>query len=171
MATGSGSEELSGLHRKHGQEFACELTTAPCPTGAQHMRNRMRTRLAGMQKRLNDKAINAQFGMRGPPGRPWARTASGIPAAPLRRRLPAQQQRPRSVLHAPRLDRRFRCHSRLFPGDRIRAGKTAVTYEGRPVDMSVPRQRLEAGGTEVTSCGAAVSTCLPPLGVMCHGTE
>lgn len=44
---------------------------------------------------------------------------------------------------------RFRCHSRLFPGDPIPAGKTAVAYEGRPVDISVPQQRLEAGGTEV----------------------
>lgn len=44
---------------------------------------------------------------------------------------------------------RFRCHGRLFPGDLIPAGRTAVAYEGRPVDISVPRQRLEAGGTEV----------------------
>jgi Caspase domain len=44
---------------------------------------------------------------------------------------------------------RFRCHSRLFPCDRIPARKTAVAYEGRPVDISVPQQRLAAGGTEV----------------------
>jgi hypothetical protein len=44
---------------------------------------------------------------------------------------------------------RFRCHNRLFPGDLIPAGKTAVAYEGRPIDISVPQQRLDAGGTEV----------------------
>jgi hypothetical protein len=44
---------------------------------------------------------------------------------------------------------RFRCHSRLFPCDLIPAGKTAVAYEGRPIDISVPEQRLKAGGTEV----------------------
>ncbi len=44
---------------------------------------------------------------------------------------------------------RYRCHSRLFPGDLIPAGKTAVAYEGRPIDISVPRQRLEAGGADV----------------------
>lgn len=44
---------------------------------------------------------------------------------------------------------RFRCHSRLFPGDLIPAGKTAVAYEGRPVDISVPKERLAAGGTKV----------------------
>ena len=44
---------------------------------------------------------------------------------------------------------RYRCHSRLFPGDLIPAGKTAVAYEGRPIDISVPQQRLDAGGTEV----------------------
>ena len=44
---------------------------------------------------------------------------------------------------------RFRCHSRLFPGDLIPAGRTAVAYEGRAIDISVPQQRLDAGGTEV----------------------
>ena len=44
---------------------------------------------------------------------------------------------------------RYRCHSRLFPGDLIPAGKTAVAYEGRPIDISVPQQRLDAGGADV----------------------
>jgi hypothetical protein len=44
---------------------------------------------------------------------------------------------------------RFRCHSRLFPGGWIPSGKTAVAFEGRPVDISVPKERLEAGGSEV----------------------
>jgi hypothetical protein len=44
---------------------------------------------------------------------------------------------------------RYRCHSRLFPGDLIPAGRTAVAYEGRPIDISVPQQRLDAGGTAV----------------------
>jgi Caspase domain len=44
---------------------------------------------------------------------------------------------------------RFRCHSRLFPVDRIPAGKTAVAFEGRPVDVSVPQERIDAGGTQV----------------------
>ncbi|WP_250009814.1 caspase family protein [Actinoplanes sp. M2I2] len=44
---------------------------------------------------------------------------------------------------------RFRCHSRLFPGELVPAGKTAVAFEGRPIDVSIPRERLEAGGTEV----------------------
>jgi hypothetical protein len=43
----------------------------------------------------------------------------------------------------------FRCHARLFPGDRIPPGGWAVAYEGRPVDVSIPRSRLEAGETEV----------------------
>jgi hypothetical protein len=44
---------------------------------------------------------------------------------------------------------RFRCHGRLFPGALIPAGKTAVAFEGRPVDISIPQDRLAAGGTEV----------------------
>jgi hypothetical protein len=43
----------------------------------------------------------------------------------------------------------FRCHARLFPGDRIPPGGWAVAYEGRPVDVSIPRNRLEAGKTDV----------------------
>lgn len=44
---------------------------------------------------------------------------------------------------------RSRCHSRLFPGDLIPAGKTAAAYEGRPIDVSIPKERLAEGGTEV----------------------
>jgi hypothetical protein len=43
----------------------------------------------------------------------------------------------------------FRCHARLFPGDWIPPGGCAVAYEGRPVDVSIPRSRLDAGETEV----------------------
>src|SRR5206468_12949712 len=39
---------------------------------------------------------------------------------------------------------RYRCHSGLFPGDLIPAGKTAVAYEGRPIDVSIPKERLAA---------------------------
>lgn len=39
----------------------------------------------------------------------------------------------------------FRCHTGLFPGDRIPAGAWAVAFEGKPVDVSIPRHRLEAG--------------------------
>ncbi|GAA4263584.1 caspase family protein [Dactylosporangium darangshiense] len=44
---------------------------------------------------------------------------------------------------------RFRCHSRLFPGALIPARTTVVAFEGRPIDVSIPKERLEAGGTEV----------------------
>jgi hypothetical protein len=44
---------------------------------------------------------------------------------------------------------RFRSHSRLFPGDLIPARTTHVAFEGKPIDVSIPKERLETGGTEV----------------------
>lgn len=37
---------------------------------------------------------------------------------------------------------RFRCHSRLFPGTLLPARATTVAYDGRPVDVSVPKERM-----------------------------
>jgi hypothetical protein len=44
---------------------------------------------------------------------------------------------------------RFRCHSLLFPMDRIPAGKSAVALEGRAIDVAVPAERIAAGWAEV----------------------
>lgn len=44
---------------------------------------------------------------------------------------------------------RYRCHSRLYPGTLIPAGATAVAFDGRPVDVSLPDERLEKRGNEV----------------------
>ncbi|MFH9086163.1 caspase family protein [Streptomyces sp. NPDC017673] len=44
---------------------------------------------------------------------------------------------------------RYRCHSLLFPGDLLPAGSTAVAYDGRPVDVSLPAERLGVPGSEV----------------------
>jgi hypothetical protein len=44
---------------------------------------------------------------------------------------------------------RYRCHSRLFPGTLIPAGATTVAFDGRPVDVSVPKERFGTPGAEV----------------------
>lgn len=44
---------------------------------------------------------------------------------------------------------RFRCHGGLSPVDRLRAGGTTVAFEGRPIDISLPKERIDAGGTQV----------------------
>ncbi|MGW5070984.1 hypothetical protein ACWEQJ_33780, partial [Streptomyces cyaneofuscatus] len=45
---------------------------------------------------------------------------------------------------------RYRCHSRLYPGALLPAGSTTVAFDGRPVDISLPRDRLGTPGSEVT---------------------
>ena len=44
---------------------------------------------------------------------------------------------------------RYRCHSRLFPGTLIPAGAATVAFDGRPVDVSIPKERLNTPGAEV----------------------
>jgi hypothetical protein len=44
---------------------------------------------------------------------------------------------------------RYRCHSRLFPGALLPAGAVTVAFDGRPVDVSVPKERLGAQDSEV----------------------
>jgi hypothetical protein len=44
---------------------------------------------------------------------------------------------------------RFRCHSKLLPGQFVPAGRTAVAFDGRAIDVAVPKERLEMGGTVV----------------------
>ncbi|MGX1916125.1 caspase family protein [Streptomyces phaeochromogenes] len=44
---------------------------------------------------------------------------------------------------------RYRCHSRLYPGSLIPAGATTVAFDGRPVDVSIPKERLRTRGSEV----------------------
>lgn len=43
----------------------------------------------------------------------------------------------------------FRCHGKLLPVTRIPAGQSAVAFQGRPIDISLPKERVEAGGTQV----------------------
>lgn len=44
---------------------------------------------------------------------------------------------------------RFRCHNALLPGTWIPAGRTAVAFEGRPIDVSVPAERVGTDRGEV----------------------
>ncbi|MFN2506770.1 MAG: hypothetical protein ABR540_21585, partial [Acidimicrobiales bacterium] len=44
---------------------------------------------------------------------------------------------------------RYRCHSRLFPVERVGARMTAVAYGGKPIPITLPTERIEAGGTVV----------------------
>uniref|UniRef100_UPI001A9549A6 hypothetical protein n=1 Tax=Actinomadura roseirufa TaxID=2094049 RepID=UPI001A9549A6 len=67
---------------------------------------------------------------------------------------------------------RYRCHSALFPGDFVGAGRTAVAAEGRPVPVSLPADRPIVPGAVVRDwCKLIVSAAeintlpftLPPL--------